>query len=165
LFICFEISFLTKIITLGGKIFLLLMKDTTLAARILSMGHQLGVFTVGTQIFAPGQLATNALWSTMDPVHVPAILKGFIAIQYIPNYSLLTDIGKEFVNRYRQRNPTLGSQRTCDSTMDNSQTAFLYQSPKTAGQSVCGGMNFSEVSGVIILLCYYYNFYLYYYMV
>lgn len=148
--------------TIGAKVILLLMKDTKLAARILEMGYQAKLFEVGTQIFAPGELATSALWSEMDPALVPIILKGFIAIQYIPNYSLLTDIGKEFVRRYRSRNPTLGSDGTCDMTMDDSQSAFLYRSPSTNGQNVsCGGMNFSEVSGIVhfqSIVSYFYSF-------
>jgi hypothetical protein len=136
-------------IIIGAKVFLLLMKDTKLAARILVKGYEAGVFKIGTQIFAPGELATSALWSEMDPTLVPIILKGFIATQYIPNYSLLTDVGKEFVRRYRNRNPTLGIPGTCDMTMDDSQTAFLYRSPSISGQAVsCSGMNFSDVAGV-----------------
>jgi hypothetical protein len=49
------------------------------------------------------------------------------------------------------RYSTLGSNGYCDTTMDDSQTAFLYRSPIVGGQNVtCAGLNFSDVKGMYL---------------
>lgn len=131
----------------GAQIFLFFM-GTQNTANLLEQGYDAGLFHEGTQVFSSNYSMGPDLFHHFSyNANVPAIMKGFIGIDYWPNYTELRSVhGRDFLRRWREQ-PYTGrairhEENRCDVSRDNAASSFLYTSQ--TNQSLCAGLNFSS---------------------
>ncbi len=139
----------------GSQIFLLLFPSEFIptVAKILEKGFEAGVFHSDTQIFGSEQITGDGLIASLSETNnVESIMKGYIGIQYYPNYAIRhNEAGKSFIERWRNQPPTLGglnedNQWECEIERDDADHTLLYRNlGKNLIENVtCSGLNFSS---------------------
>lgn len=120
------------------------------AAMILEQGYNLGLFHEGTQIMSGKTLMTSELFDYFSPTaDVASIMKGFIALDYWPDYSVTrTPEGKAFLTAFFGQKETISR---CDGIKDMTNYSFLYPSGNTSA-GPCHGLNYSLYSSGTVSL-------------
>lgn len=91
------------------------------------------------------QLASSSLLDKLPYDLVPAIMAGFIGIEFIPNYNLLlTGEGSEFLQRFRALPPSQMA-NACVLTVDNTASGTHYLYSKSDGITCAGVKSFSSL--------------------
>ena len=136
----------------GARVFVILM-DYPTAGPLLEQGYEAGLFGEGRQVFGTQEVTTERLWKSgmSDDADVAAVLKGYIGIKFLPNYSMgYTNAGRSFVERWRDQESTLGSvvdgEFQCNRARDDND-GFSYYSSRLHGlpvEETCAGLNYSQ---------------------
>jgi ABC-type branched-subunit amino acid transport system substrate-binding protein len=119
----------------GASVFFI-FADPVTTGYILYRGYTAGLFHSGTQIFSTKSIISNKTWSMIPSNFVPSIMKGIIAIEYLPSYSLFTNYS--FANRFQKQPSTVGS--LCYKRDDYNSSLYRSQS------SICSSLKFSQFS-------------------
>ena len=124
----------------NSQVFFLMFDDTTMASMFVEQAYDLGLFRQSTQLFGSEAVTSPKLWNSFkNAENIPAIMKGFIGIQYDPMYSTKTSaIGKEFVEKFRKLPSISGVTNYC--YVDQS---GVYSVESITTLTTCHRLNFS----------------------
>ena len=135
----------------GALVFALFMPAAS-AGMLIEQMYDQGLMKEGTQVFANFNLLDPAvIGAFQNPPNPPAsrvkaIMKGAMALSYVPNYSLWAGPGgRRFVRSFRNLVATkTTSPSVCSSRKDDTGKS-MYQKVLSTGGSVCLGVDPAEV--------------------
>ncbi len=131
----------------GAKIFFLALPANT-TARVIEAMYDGGLLGFGTQLLGIGMNTIPELllgFETTDPNKIKDMMRGYMGIKYIPDYSLReAPYGTNFVTNFLSRTDTIsnvGGVKSCDGTLDDASNYFLYHYQNDS--TICTGLEYS----------------------
>jgi hypothetical protein len=137
----------------GSNVFVFFMSTeyTTLAAEIISMGVETGLFKEGIQLIGSEQITNDVLFTTLDSkgVDVKKAMKGYLSMRNLPNYNLMnTPAGTDFIDRWRNQSATqwkTAKQILCNQARDDPDLKYIYRNGVSVlDNHTCLGLDYAS---------------------
>ena len=144
---------IVKALAYKPRVFAFMMSSAIETAAFIQAAYQLGLIDEDSTIFLTGEATSSLLWSSMDEEIAARLFPNVGVFGVLPADSdwKVTDIGKDFITRYRALPDTVtissNGTKTCNSglsnRLDDDGAHYLYKIQTSSGY-VCTGFDYSE---------------------